>query len=148
MQCNRSHLINFLYRMPLLLLMFYGILTSHISIHSASILSFDPLEKCNSFTFGQCKVHEDDVIEVIDEITPTGCQEFCQLVYPESCSYFVFREHFNECLLLNKTLKHFLHTCKKIGGPIEPTTQECLDLQDQCKVCIHIFMNFFYLVYI
>jgi hypothetical protein len=136
LQCHRSHFIHFLFRMLLLLLTFFGILTSQICIHSALTLGFNPLEKCNSFTFGQCKIHEDDLIEVIEQITPTGCQEFCQLVYPERCSYFVFRENFNECLLLNKTLKHFLHTCKKIGGPIDPTAQECLDLQDPCKVCI------------
>ena len=124
--------------------MIFGILTSQICISPDLTLAFDPLEKCNSFTFGQCKIQEDDVIEVIEQITPAGCQQFCQLVYPESCSYFVFREHFNECLLLNKTLKQFLHTCKKIGGPIEPTIQECLDLHDTCKVSIKYFRDLVY----
>ena len=104
---------------------------SHTILRSESIASF---QKCNSYSFDQCLINGKDVIEEVHNTSPDQCQFFCSNIYKDSCSFFMLKEDSLDCLLFNITLNSFLMDCEKIGGPLQPSIQECIETNDPCEV--------------
>ena len=104
---------------------------SHAVRVKESIVSF---QKCNSYSFDQCLINGKDVIEEVHNTSPDQCQFFCSNIYKGSCSFFMLKEDSHDCLLFNITLNSFLLNCEEIGGPLEPSIQECIEMNDPCEV--------------
>ena len=78
------------------------------------------------------------MIEEVHNTSPDQCQFFCANIYKDSCSFFMLKEDSLDCLLFNITLNSFLMDCEKIGGPLQPSIQECIENVIQTNVSNYI----------
>ena len=104
--------------------------------HNQALKSSSITNACNIYSFDQCLINGKDVIEEVHDTSPEQCQFFCSNIYRDSCSFFMLKEDSHDCLLFNITFNSFLTNCEKVGGPLEPSIQECIDLNDPCKVIL------------
>ena len=95
-----------------------------------NLLDFD----CNGYTVDKCELGNDTVIETLKDTSESDCQFFCNIVYAGACKFFVFDKQQVICQLISEDLQTYTDTCRKFGGPPNPSIQECDELDDNCKV--------------
>ena len=66
-----------------------------------------------------------------DELT---CQMFCDQVYPDKCTFWIFDKKQTLCDLFDYDKDVFTQSCKKFGGPKEPDFESCATDSDPCVV--------------
>ena len=117
----------------LLFLIFTIILLGEPSNINASLDS-----DCNGYTVDKCELGNDTVIETLKDTSQYDCQFFCNVVYAGACKFFIFDKQQVICQLIKEDLKTYTDTCRKFGGPANPSIQECEELEDNCKVLLHL----------
>ena len=90
--------------------------------------------ECNDYTFDKCEFNSDAVIETLSASQPDDCQFYCDVLYNNTCTFFIHDNQQHTCTLLTEELETYINTCRKIGGPLIPSIYDCKRLQDPCKV--------------
>ncbi len=99
------------------------------------IKNFFHLLDCQAFTIDKCTFEEDGLLETLKDVFEDKiCQQFCQIIYGQSCKFFVHDRKQNVCKIFDQSLDTFLQTCKKVGGPREPDLETCKSVTDPCIV--------------
>ena len=66
-----------------------------------------------------------------DELT---CQMFCDQVYYDKCTFWIFDRKQTLCEFFDYEIDLFNQSCKKFGGPKEPNLDTCATDPDPCVV--------------
>ena len=101
---------------------------------------------CNGYTVDKCELGNDTIIETLKDSTEYDCQFFCNIVYSGVCKFFIFDKQQVICQLINEELKTYTDTCRKFGGPPNPSIQECEELEDNCKVHSQLIVIFYHAI--
>ena len=90
---------------------------------------------CGRYTREGCLERNDSF--VIDELfyaDPIDCQHLCSGVFSDNCQSFQFDWDSGRCHLYSTPMVD-VADCQDIGGPDDPSLQECKDIG--CQVFIH-----------
>ena len=64
------------------------------------------------------------------------CQQFCSIVYPDDCTFFVWDRIKGLCELYNYSMTEYISSCNLLGGSPNPGLDACEEYVDKCLVCI------------
>ena len=92
------------------------------------------LQSCQDFTLDKCLFDEEGLIETIKDIDETTCQMYCDLIYSGECNFFIYDRKQIVCGLFSESLEDYMDSCKKVGGPSNPSVDSCKVSSDPCKV--------------
>ena len=98
-------------------------------------------ETCKDFIVDQCITSNnstDMVLEVLHKTGVEDCQMFCNLIYAGSCKFFIYDSKQDLCELWKVPMEDYQQTCTKVGGPVQPTIDNCKAQaqQDPCLVSL------------
>ena len=83
----------------------------------------------------QCTIELESLIETINDVDVEFCQNYCDIVYPGICKFFIYDRKQRICSLLSDPVDNYVETCKKVAGPKNPSFDDCAgSLEDPCNV--------------
>lgn len=90
--------------------------------------------QCTDFTLDLCETTIDDILETVHDVNETICQKYCNIIYNETCEFFIYDRKQDLCLLMRQAWEDYEIKCRKVGGPPEPTLEGCILSDDPCDV--------------
>lgn len=118
---------------------FIGVSLAFLCVCSASPLSLWAKETCREFVVDMCLNSTTDGNGIF-EVQPTDgvekCQLFCNLIYPDRCTFFIYDYRQKECQLWETPVDDYLSGCYKFAGPVTPNVEDCEQIfkDDECEV--------------
>lgn len=91
-------------------------------------------QTCNDFTIDKCQYDDNGLLETLKDVTETDCQFYCDVIYKGLCNFFIYDHKQVICELLAEPFGNYVDTCRKVGGPPNPTVESCEKSTDPCKV--------------
>ena len=108
------------------------VVISNLDIIEARVTSTVPT--CNDFTIDKCHIEPGGLLETVKDISIDNCQFYCNFIYKDLCTFFIYDRREVLCELVKEPFENYINTCGKFGGPSNPSTSECSDSDDKCKV--------------
>ena len=69
-----------------------------------------------------------------------GCQQYCDQIYEQKCTFFIFDYKQELCDLFDFLKEDFINSCNRVGGPTTPDIATCSNQDvidaDECIVSI------------
>ena len=91
---------------------------------------------CGEFTLDNCYIDENTIIETAQGLNHEECQNLCHDIFTFECTFFIYIQELKTCQLIHAPYPDYVYFCETIGGPTTPTILECIQSDDECKVCI------------
>jgi len=93
---------------------------------------------CGEFTLSDCEGGEQ--IDESTEKDAVACQIQCHEAYEDDCEYYEFEAAADVseglCYLYRNSFKELYKSCNVIGGPRDPTVNNCTESNDACNMYV------------
>lgn len=116
-----------------------GLIIAFLGLSEASPITLGSGGSCKEFVVDKCidsSTDDNGIFEIGVTDTVAKCQLFCNLIYPNQCTFFIYDFRQRECQLWETPLDDYLATCKKVAGPLTPNLDDCKPKSqvDECDV--------------
>ena len=91
---------------------------------------------CVGYSVDKCAVEDGALIETIKDIDEENCQFYCNVIYGQNCTFYIYDKKQVVCEVFRSEMKDYIDSCKKYGGPPDPSVAQCLSSHNECKVCL------------
>ena len=99
------------------------------------MVSTEGANDCVGYSVDKCAVEDDALIETIKDIDEENCQFYCNVIYGQNCTFYIYDKKQVVCEVFRSEMKDYIDSCKKYGGPPDPSVAQCLSSHNECKVC-------------
>ena len=105
-------------------------------------LATQALADCKDLTLDSCV--GDPPFQTLKLASEENCQQYCSLVFPDVCTFFIYDRQQDICQLFDYDSQEYANSCALIAATPTPSLVECAKSDETCLVIIqkcHIFVN-------
>ena len=104
-------------------------------VYTILLVSTEGANDCVGYSVDKCAVEDGALIETIKDIDEEDCQFYCNVIYGQNCTFYIYDKKQVVCEVFRSEMKDYIDSCKKYGGPPDPSVAQCLSSHNECKVC-------------
>ena len=91
---------------------------------------------CAGYSIDKCTLEDNSIIETLKDVGEDDCQFYCNVIYGQNCTFYIYDKKQVVCEVFRSEMKDYIDSCKKYGGPPDPSVAQCLSSHNECKVCL------------
>ena len=103
------------------------------------LFSYSEGSVCSDYSVDKCLIESGSLIETLKDIAEYDCQFYCNVIYAETCKFYIYDRKQVICELLKEDMGDYVKSCSKYAGPPEPSVAKCMTSTDECKVYLFWF---------